>query len=92
MIEKELKRLLESDGYVLNSLLSEVIAGVLFMIVLVQIILPAVAYQRRIRKVAASVGGGPPCHWLYGNIHKVCYPISYFQNSICILIGSIPCK
>lgn len=80
MIEKELKRLLESEGYVFSSLLAEVIAGVLSVIILIQIVIPAVAHQRRIRKICKNLGGGPKCHWLYGNIHKYGYDQKGYNN------------
>jgi len=80
MIEKELKRMLESDGYVSNSLVTDLIAGILSLIVLSQVVIPLVAYQRKIRRVAESLGGGPKCHWLYGNVHEYGYDKKGYNN------------
>ena len=87
MIEKELKRLLESEGYVVNSLLTEVIAGILAVIILVQIVIPIVNFQLKIRRVSKSLGGGPECHWLYGNVHKVRqYMLTYLTYWLILLV------
>merc|ERR1712142_1259078 len=77
MVFELILKKLSNDGFMFESLLSDVLATILAMIITAYGVIPFVSNQRKIRHYAKRIGG-PACHWLYGNMHKVVKYYKYF--------------